>query len=36
MANSIFDNTNKKPTDNMLKDALGKTYKLWEKIKTNN
>jgi hypothetical protein len=33
MSASIFDNKNKKPTDKMLKDALGKTYKLWEEIK---
>jgi hypothetical protein len=33
MADSIFDDKSKKPTDKMLKDALGKTYKLWEEIK---
>lgn len=33
MAASIFDDKNKKPDDKMLKDALGKTYKLWEEIK---
>jgi len=33
MAGLIFDDKNKKPSDKMLKDALGKTYKLWEEIK---
>lgn len=33
MAASIFDDKNKKPDDKMLKDALGKTYKLWEQTK---
>ncbi len=33
MAHSIFDDKSKKPTDKMLKDALGKTYKFWEEIK---
>ncbi len=33
MSASIFDDKNKKPTDKMLKVALGKTYNLWEEIK---
>lgn len=33
MAASIFDDKNKKPDDKMLKDVLGKTYKLWKEIK---
>jgi len=33
MAGRIFDDKSQKPTDKMLKDTLGKTYKLWEEIK---
>jgi hypothetical protein len=33
MASSISDDKNEKPTETMLKDALAKTYKLWEEIK---
>lgn len=33
MSASIFDDKNKKPTDKKLKDALGKTYNLWEETK---
>jgi hypothetical protein len=33
MSASIFADKNKKPTDKMLKVALGKTYAFWEGIK---
>jgi len=33
MADSIFDDKNMKPTEKILKETLGKTYKLWEEIK---
>jgi hypothetical protein len=33
MSAGIFDDKNKKPTDKMLKNALGKTYNLWGEIK---
>jgi hypothetical protein len=34
--NSIFNDKNKKPDQQMLKDALGKTHKFWKEIKTIN
>jgi hypothetical protein len=33
MADSIFDDKSKKPTEKMLKEALGRTYELWQEIK---
>lgn len=33
MADSIFEDKNKEPTDEMLKDALGKTYQFWKEFK---
>ncbi len=33
MADNIFDDKSKKPTDKMLKATLGKTYTLWERMK---
>jgi hypothetical protein len=33
MADTFFGDKSKKPDDKMLKEALGKTYKLWKEIK---